>query len=165
MRTDLSKPYNWTDRRPDGTSEDYRNVIAWLTAHGAPTPTLIQIPLDQTGWAGIFGAGAFPGTIPMLAFPGDPLPHDAALVLNSPGVILKELGITRDDIEYHPPSLTLPTPAPVTTHIGQPLGRGFYAQVEPETDPAKDGDIVTGLDGKQYKFVKGMIGGWYEAVK
>lgn len=163
-RTDLTKLYNWTDNRPDVNSPDFANVLKWLSEHGAPTPTVVEIALDPTGW--VFpGAGAFPGSIIMLNFAGDPLPHDAAQVLNSPGVLLKELGLSSGgDLNYTPPGIPVPEPPKPTTHIGPALGGGWYTQIDAESDTAVDGQKVVGLDGRTYQFRKGLIGGWYKVL-
>lgn len=165
MRTDLASPYDWTTNRPDENSKDFKNVMNWLVAHGAPRPDVLQIALDPTGW--IFpGSGTFPGSIMMLNFAGDPLPHDAAQVLNSPGVLLKELGLSPGgDINYAPPAPPAPAPVPPSTHIGQRLNANWYAQVDPDSDPAENGKPYQGPDGRTYIFRKGIVGGWYELVR
>lgn len=67
---------------------------------------------------------------------------------------------------YTPPAELPPPPPPkLTSHVGPSMGRGWYVQLEPATDPAVDGDTVQGPDGKDYVFVKGMIGGWYKLAK
>ena len=163
-RTDLPKLYNWTDNRPDPNSQDYREVMAWLSAHGAPAPQFATIAIDAAGWP-YPEQGPIPPSIPVLIFPGDLVPHDAALVLNSPGVVLVELGLEPNVLNYAAPTAPIEPAKPISYHVGQPLGRGWYAQLEPETDPVKDGEIVTGPDGRRYQFVKGMIGGWYKEIE
>ena len=140
MRTDFAKPYNWTTNRVDENSEDFKNVVKWLQDHGAPAPQVLMIQLDPTGWVDP-RSGTFPGSVMFLTFVGDPLPHDAAQVMNSPGVVLKELGLVSGDINYTPPAAPKPQPVPISTHVGPRICGDYYAQLEPETDPESTKEV------------------------
>lgn len=113
MRNDLKQSYTWFGNRPDSNSDDFKNVMAWLKSHGAPDPKIVYITLDSGG----FPPGTVnPGPIMFLQYPGMPNPSDASAVLNTPGTILVELGITSATILYEPPA---PPPPPVLLP-GQP---------------------------------------------
>lgn len=121
MRTDLAKLYDLTDNPPDPNSIDAQQVIAWMTAHGAPQPKSSYIRF-------VFGGSPEPGgpAVPLgfwvLHYPGSPAVFDLSLILNAPYAALLFLGsllgfTPTAGVEYQPPA---PPPAPPAPPVAQP---------------------------------------------
>lgn len=147
MRTDQAA-YNWFNNRPDSGSQDFHNVIAWLTAHRAPEPTISYMVLDSQG----FPYGGLPEPIMQLTFAGYPTPMDASLVLNSPGVALVMLGLEANMLNYAPPTAPAPRPIPIS---GNPVGAATGTVIngknqyffDGQSTPLADGTIFPGPEG------------------
>lgn len=118
MRTDLKEYYNWTDNRVDPNSQDFANVLAWLTSNGAPKPTWFKLMLLGRGLPGV----NLPPDPLMFQFPDRPNPDDAALVMNAPGVLLMELGLQKNELQYEPPAAPAPLPPPPLPQPSNPVG-------------------------------------------
>lgn len=127
MRPDLVKFYD-EHNQPDPASADFRNVIDWLKAHGAPEPTVTYYFLDNIGYPN----GGNPGKQMLLTFGPEMLAWtslDAADVMNTPGAALLVLGLSKDGILYEPPSPPVMPSAPVT-QPENPIGVFWYATRE-----------------------------------
>jgi len=121
MRTDLAKPYDLTDNPPDPSSLDAQQVIAWMTAHGAPQPKPMYIRYPFGGFQAP-GGPAVPLGFWILQYPGSLGIFDLSVTLNAPYAALLFLGSLLGfkptaAVEYEPPA---PPPAPPAPPVAQP---------------------------------------------
>jgi hypothetical protein len=152
----------------DSDSQEFRDVIAWLVAHGAPKPEL-----EEGGsYGAAFGAMRGPDQF-LFVRDGKTLRLDAALVFASPSLGLNELqrefgfGDTRFFMPYSRPVVLPPTPPPpppadVFTKVGDEFAPGRREAL----DNAPAGHKTQFMGAKWVKQVRrtpfGGTSQWYE---
>jgi hypothetical protein len=104
------------------------------------------------------------GQPPVSVAPGLTFPNDQGLQPydpdNPPAGSIK---VSTDIADYSPFDGVVAPPTKPSSHVGQDTGFGYFNQIDPDTDPSKDGDLVTEPRGT-FKFRKGIVGGWYIKV-
>lgn len=127
MRSDLTRPYDWVNNPPDPNSLDTKNVMAWMTAHGAPSFQFFYLGLVQPGAGEPLPGAVYPPGFWVVQFTGMSYPCDLALTLNSPDSTLQTIsnvmGLGLNVPPYTPP-VTPPTPPvnPPTPQPSDPVG-------------------------------------------